>query len=657
MTEDEAELIRLLLRHPKARTILGRLVEYNEDPEFMLAYLASPGSGSPDKLPAIIPGLDETDGDISGWFDAMIEASEERLAKAGATPAVQASLAQLAIGRMLRLGLNPEAVERYFRYPESVRRTLPIIPWTSEADRRGCERRESGFRFADDLAAALWLEGHGAEARQILERSKGERAEPDSVVALRREALLEGMTAVRADAGLFDRLFAPMASGRRKDELRQCIFPSPGGWYDALNSSSPGLVEIVARRLAAAGHHDVAAGLRSPRLSEPTRSDDLGRLSFLFPGDIGARQRRWAEAIQEAQRKRRADDPAAAPRPLRVHLAPLEPWWIERPLPATTRPARKGAPALPKGLDLPVAGESVLRHEVSGGEQALLYRSGEYDLPGEVPAHGLWFVRTQGGKWARPLYLGLQEHFPYQVARGSNLKLLDGDTLRIEVSAREIDSASISFPPVGLVVRTKRDGLFLEMDLARIAADRDSDGLTDIEERRLGLDFNAADTDKDGLSDSADPAPLSSAADVRDEIRNAVATAVVARIFGHDSGGIGVGLPEPGKEDDPGRVLGQGSAAPDARRSTVFLIAPGDLFNGFADPKIRLFLYSRAEAEAVRSGPAPFYVPEILSHFQSLDGQTHYISWSARWVGGAFMVRCRKGAAACQIEDRQSWIT
>jgi hypothetical protein len=43
---------------------------------------------------------------------------------------------------------------------------------------------------------------------------------------------------------------------------------------------------------------------------------------------------------------------------------------------------------------------------------------------GEVPAFGFWFMRGAGGRWEAPIYLGLQQHFPYVVTRGSRLPSL-----------------------------------------------------------------------------------------------------------------------------------------------------------------------------------------------------------------------------------------
>lgn len=659
VTAGDAELIRLLVRHRAAKTLLAKLVDYNEDPEFMIAYLASLPSSAPDNLPAIVPGLDSVDEDRSGWFDAMIEASEERLADGGSTPDVQAGLAQLALSRMLRLGLTREAVERYFRYPSALRARLPIIPRASNADDRGCERRQSGYRFADDLAAALWLDGHKEEARLLAERAKVEPDDSDRLIGLRRGAMLEGMAAARPDAQLFDLLFDFPTRGReRTDARRDCDIPASSGWYDALHSASPGLVELVSRRLVAAGHSDIVAHLRSRGARDPAGSGGFNRLAFLFPADIEARQKRWAAAIDAARGSAGPGGPAAAeaPRSSLVHPQSLDPWWVERPLPTGMRPGG-GETKLPKGVRLPVAAESVLRFDSAGGEHALVYQSGELDLPGETGAYGFWFVRTRGGKWTKPLYLGLKQYFPYMVVGRSNLPLLDGETLRIEAKVREIDPASISFPPVGLTVRRLRDGVFLEMNLARVAADRDSDGLTDIEERAIGLDFTSPDTDGDGLADGVDPLPLTPRPAVHDPVRAAVAASAVMKIFGHDAGAISIRPAEKGRANDLDRVLGAGSAPPDPRRRTIFLVASEDLFAGFAEPNLRLLLYSKAGIEALLGKGIPFYAPAIVSHFRSLDGLAHYFVWSARWVGGTFLVRCDAAGASCGAKEYSAWIT
>ena len=54
---------------------------------------------------------------------------------------------------------------------------------------------------------------------------------------------------------------------------------------------------------------------------------------------------------------------------------------------------------------------------------------------------------------------------------------------------------------------------------------------------------------------------------------------------------------------------------------------------------------------------APFYPPRISHILSSRDGRTHYVVWTADWVGGSFIARCREGANACDVQEVMSWIT
>jgi hypothetical protein len=69
-----------------------------------------------------------------------------------------------------------------------------------------------------------------------------------------------------------------------------------------------------------------------------------------------------------------------------------------------------------------------------------------------------------------------------------------------------------------------------------------------------------------------------------------------------------------------------------------------------------LVIYSDADIAELRRGAAPFYPPRIGPIFSSLDGRTHYVSWSAQWTGGAFIVTCN-AADRCDVELLYNWIT
>ena len=103
-----------------------------------------------------------------------------------------------------------------------------------------------------------------------------------------------------------------------------------------------------------------------------------------------------------------------------------------------------------------------------------------------------------------------------------------------------------------------------------------------------------------------------------------------------------------------------GHSEPGARseHGTVLLVADPTLFASVATP-FRLMVYSRADERALteRRGGAPFYLPGVAYMFSSLDGLTHYVVWSAHWVGGSFIARCTPAPAECSIERIDDWIT
>ena len=118
--------------------------------------------------------------------------------------------------------------------------------------------------------------------------------------------------------------------------------------------------------------------------------------------------------------------------------------------------------APPDNADLPVDRDAVVRYEERNGERAIVYLSTEYHSLYLTRTAGIFFARTVSGVWSPPLYLGLQQHFPYVVTPGSRLPLFDGQRLRIEVQLREIDTAAVGFPLVSLLKRSA-DGLYLEI--------------------------------------------------------------------------------------------------------------------------------------------------------------------------------------------------
>ena len=345
-----------------------------------------------------------------------------------------------------------------------------------------------------------------------------------------------------------------------------------------------------------------------------------------------------------------------------MNTARVDPWWIEARLPHGVSPWRESNRAVTplRDANLPMPAEAIVRFEQRNGEYAAVYQSTQYDQPGEIPSYGLWFARTIGHQWQRPVYLGLQSHFPYVPTAGSAVPLLEGDRLRIEVQVREIDRESITFPPVGLTVGRSEDGVLLEFSLERLGRDSDGDDFPDIEERRLGLSADNPDSDGDGLNDSADPLPLTRYDPNTLPERRMLAEAILNQILGHDGGAIVIAPVSRGAqlslEDELLRAMGSGQIRPPTQTPTIFLGADPSLFAGLQS-RVRLIVYSKDDLAALSNGAAPFYPPRISNIFSSPDGRTHFVIWTADWVGGTFIVRCSEGAAACETETVISWIT
>ena len=92
-----------------------------------------------------------------------------------------------------------------------------------------------------------------------------------------------------------------------------------------------------------------------------------------------------------------------------------------------------------------------------------------------VGDHGYIVLSDDNGRsWQPPLYTGLAERFPYVVRPASALPLRKGDTIQLDVVIAEIDTATISYPPVGL--RTNSPGSPRKPPAIRSSATRSSRG-------------------------------------------------------------------------------------------------------------------------------------------------------------------------------------
>lgn len=653
--------LELVFQHPAARPIFETMADYTEEDVPLIGLLAStPPADWDARLIATSYRTERGSSDPSGWMSAFLESAEQRATEVNAPTPVLVALAQTRLLRDIDLGLTRIAVARYRQYPVTVRAQLPLAPAGCPTSDR-CALANIAYAWVDAMVAALWQEGFVSEAQILAQQVHRDWPARDAADALRGTVLAEFMKPRVADADLFELLVygrllrepLPEKTQDQADELRD------REWLSMIRRW-PALRPLAVQRLRAAGYGDLMRQLQSASPNAAGSSIDASVLAVLarhFPISVTARQRDWQNLIGTQGSQARAPLPATA-----VDTAPpvaAANVWREEPLPQGVRAWREGRcrATSPKNR-APVPAGAVVRQEVTGAESAVLYQSSDFDLPGEIPAYGLWLARTLQGQWQTPMYLGLQQHFPYVPTPCSSLPLLVSDQVQLEVQIREIDPESITFPPIAIRFKRSVDGLVLRASVASLLADQDHDGLTDLEEQKLRLAADRRDTDGDGLDDGHDPLPLVAYREDVPQASNEMVSAFLESLLGHDAGAIVVGPRPDGQSARIEDMLTTAPAAPRARQNTFFLVAPDpSVFAGISAAPIRIMIYATSEFDRSAPSGAPFYPPRIVTMFSSLDGRRTYIEWSASWTGGTLLIDCTQENAPCQREMLSQWIT
>ena len=671
--EARIAFIRAIMKHPQRGKILTNLYEYSRDNIFgdALFTLEPPTIQRAILLRAEAYRKGYAVSNDRGLHISLAEIARERAhsLKEIDKDALYLTCTEALIWMHLWAGLTDRALDVYKRLPQNLRKRIPTSPPAELKNENRRNYAQESASLASDLAYAMYLSGDAGTARQLLEARaklcKAENFEATYDEEFRVSALEEAMAPKYSADDLFNQYFGE----KLKDEPTQPHKETSRdrgearGWFFSLSTSLPAVREVGARRLKAAGYPDMAASLLKHEryYSPPDRVADLGDI---LPNKFIDRKAYWERQMsqaREARRRRNAELKAKAPgrlchtpNPLRIEERQVPPE-IRRPANESgNKDFDQPEPVIPEGVDLPVNRGSVVRYAEENGEKMIVYLSGELDHPGEIPAFGFWFQKTGGGgkEWEQPVYLNLQQYFPYVVVPESKIPMLSDGNLQIEVEIKEIDSRSITFPPVALGFNREERDIYIVINLADLEKDSDADGLTDIVEHRVGLCLNNPDTDGDEIPDGSDPLPLTAFNPAGSAESKQVAAAILSKTQNYEKGAIIVAPYSSADAQDVCRVLGL-KAKPPNKAKILFIIANPEIFSGILLPD-RLLLYQEGEMESLGDSNAPFFAPQI-EVFPNRSGTKHYIIWTAGWTGGEFIIR-REGDEY-RVEVKSEWIT
>jgi hypothetical protein len=274
-----------------------------------------------------------------------------------------------------------------------------------------------------------------------------------------------------------------------------------------------------------------------------------------------------------------------------------------------------------------------------------LLTSQDYDPTGEVPAAGYWLRRTDlpNGQ-PKSYYLGIKEHRPFELVE-SDRPIVVGDELRLLVRRAAIDPKKITFPPIGLQIKSDKKILELRAKLDDIMKDSDGDGLTDLAEQQLLLDPKNPDTDGDGIPDGQDSLP-NVALNKNPTPRQRAFAAAVAFLTHEPDRAISFGVPE-----SDTFVRRQST---DER--TLFIVADPNDAAGIAGTKRIIVVPTSLDFSLLAKHPAfALFFPMSISLKMFDDGKHAEVVYSAGWSGGTLAMEVRDGT--WHIGTLSSWVT
>lgn len=324
---------------------------------------------------------------------------------------------------------------------------------------------------------------------------------------------------------------------------------------------------------------------------------------------IAASAQGGPEAVRALQLRQQPDEGDAG-----MRVFPEARWpYLER-----VAPGDAGSPdgGVAPGVAELRRGFRIVRSERLPDGAVALATSQRLDPTGEVSSGGYWLLVSKDGAGWREVYLGFSVNRPYQAHPSSNVPLLRGGVVRLDVAESPLDETTITFPPIALRTKSGRAHVVLEAKLEDLARDSDRDGLSDLVEARLLLDPAQRDSDGDGIGDGDDPLPRHD-----DRLPAGPKAELYGALLEHFGVKRGMAplVVEPGTKK-PGLFL-----PPDLERTTFLVVAPEE-FRG-VHTLSRVITLTEDELRAAQKQFGGFY-PLRLKLRLSDDGKHALVHWS-----------------------------
>lgn len=664
---NSVELMNAIAGHPAYDAILTELFQYGFD-LIWYAKLVAQGSQRAELHQSVLAGWrhfynmrENQDGAMTALFEQAADAARAAGQRHNAVFAIQALLKTL-----LSEGMTKEALQIFNSLPDEERAVFFTEPKRIKHLERRRQVMQEVYALGNELVAAQIYETGPADPKAQALFQEVRALEGGALEQSAQSKILQDIfEPVWGPNELYDLyLYGVLAEGDQSAyEILMGLFEKQiidevPAWGVELQSSDPHFIWIASTRLDQAGVGDIAAQYRADIMqfdwTGPDDQPDLEDMSALAANGFIERKARWGKMIAASRADWKARREAA------VKAKARSGYVTESALPAAFHASggkdgecvgepQGNSVSLP--ADLPISSEQVLRYEERGKKRAVVFVSGELDRSGELPGWG-YFVQFDHGKhgWERPVYLGLQMHFPYVLRTASQTPMLAQDgRLQLEADHAEIDMSTVTFPPVGLELKQERCGVMLDFDLTALTRDSDGDWITDMTEARLGMDPHHIDSDRDGIADGFDSLPLTAFDPAAPKGNTATAVALLGAMMGIESQAIMIGA---GKSNSTLLLPGEG-VPPDM--STQFLVTDPELFAGVTLP-FRLLVYRPGDLGKFGRNDAPFYPPVVSAIFTRPDGSEKYVIWSAEWIGGTFIVRC-DALKECEMIILEEWVT